>query len=106
MWNGMLQGSRGDGKIMEGDKSKNEIRIHPTQKPVQLYRWQMKTYAKEGWKILSPHVGSGSDRIAADEMRLDFTGYEIDEYHFTNQEKRYKEYKKQLTICYDQSTDT
>src|SRR6185369_5087236 len=45
MWNGMLQGSRGNGSIMEGNKKLNEKRIHPTQKPVQLYRWQLKHYS-------------------------------------------------------------
>src|SRR5688572_9145216 len=44
MWNGMLQGSAANGSVMEGNKSKNEKRIHPTQKPVQLYRWQLKTF--------------------------------------------------------------
>jgi site-specific DNA-methyltransferase (adenine-specific) len=96
MWNGMLQGS--DGRIMEGYKSKNEKRIHPTQKPVQIYRWQFQKYAQPGWKILSPHVGSGSDRIAAYDLGLDFTGYEVDEHHFKNQEKRFNQYKSQLKL--------
>lgn len=98
MWNGMLQGSMSDGRKMEGNKSKNEKRIHPTQKPVQLYKWQFQTFTKPGWKILSPHVGSGSDRIAAYDLGLDFTGCEIDKNHFDNQEKRFNQFRSQLKL--------
>jgi site-specific DNA-methyltransferase (adenine-specific) len=47
-WNGMIQ----------GDMKNKEERIHPTQKPVKLYRWLLKNYAKEGDKILDTHGGS------------------------------------------------
>lgn len=61
MWNGMLQGkSVTEGHIMQGNKSLNEIRIHPTQKPVALYEWIYSRYAKPGYKILDTHLGSGS----------------------------------------------
>ena len=47
MWNGMLQGkSIQEGHLMQGDKSKNENRIHPNQKPVKLYEWLLSKYAK------------------------------------------------------------
>lgn len=93
MWNGMLQGSLADGRFMEGNKSKNEKRIHPTQKPIQLYRWQLKKFAQRGFKILDTHLGSGSSRIAADEFDLEFWGYEKDPVHFKNQEARFAKYK-------------
>ena len=49
MWNGMLQGkSIAEGHIMQGDKSKNEFRIHPTQKPVALYGWIFQNYCRGG----------------------------------------------------------
>lgn len=49
MWNGMMQGkSISEGWIQQGDKSKNEVRIHPTQKPVKLYKWLLMKYAKPG----------------------------------------------------------
>lgn len=57
---------------MQGDKSKNEIRIHPTQKPVNLYKWILLNYAKQGDKILDTHVGSASSLIACHEMGFDF----------------------------------
>lgn len=92
MWNGMLQGSPEDGTRALGDKSRNEKRIHPTQKPVALYRWLFREFAKPGDKILDTHLGSGSSRIAAYDAGLDFTGLEIDTAYFTAQEKRFAEY--------------
>lgn len=53
-------------------------RIHPTQKPVALYKWLLKNYAKPGDKILDTHLGSGSSAIAAFDMGFEFEGYEID----------------------------
>ncbi len=76
----------------------NRDRIHPTQKPVSLYDWIFKNYAKEGDKILDTHLGSGSSRIAADMHKLDFTGYELDKEYFEASVKRYNDYKKQLKI--------
>lgn len=65
MWNGMFQGkSMTEGWIQQGNKSKNERRIHPTQKPVVLYEWILQKYAKPGFKILDTHVGSASSLIA------------------------------------------
>ena len=52
---------------------KNEkLKIHPTQKPVDLYAYLLKTFAKEGDKILDTHLGSGSSRIAAFKLGFDF----------------------------------
>ncbi len=73
-------------------------KIHPTQKPVALYKWLLKNYAKEGDKILDTHLGSGSSRIAADQMGFDFWGYELDKDYFDASVKRFNQYKSQLTI--------
>lgn len=73
-------------------------RIHPTQKPVKLYSWILKTYAVPGQKILDTHVGSGSSRIACDEYGVEFVGSELDEQYFKDHEKRFNNYKAQLTI--------
>jgi len=79
LWNGMMQGkSISSGETQRGDKTKNEKRVHPTQKPIDLYRWIFQTYAKPGFKVLDTHLGSGSSRIAADEMGMDFVGCEIE----------------------------
>lgn len=82
MWNGMHQGSLG------GDVRKNEQRIHPTQKPVVLYKWLLKNYAKEGDKILDTHLGSGSIAIACHYLGYDLTGCELDKDYFEDMEKR------------------
>lgn len=76
----------------------NETRIHPTQKPVALYDWIFKNYAKEGQLILDTHLGSGSSRIAADRAGLNFVGCELDADYFAAQEKRWNEYKMQLKL--------
>jgi site-specific DNA-methyltransferase (adenine-specific) len=80
-WHGMLQ---------ENMKNK-EVRMHPTQKPVKLYEWLLKNYAKEGNRILDTHLGSGSSRIAAQKLGFDFYGAEIDKDYFEASEKRFKE---------------
>ena len=99
MWNGMLQGkSMREGAIMQGNKKLNEKRIHPTQKPVALYRWIFKNYAKPGDRILDTHLGSGSSRIAAYDAELDFVGCEIDPTYFKLQEERFNEYTAQQSL--------
>ena len=88
-WNGMLQ---------ENMKNK-ESRIHPTQKPIALYQWIYKNYLPEGGKVIDTHLGSGSNRIAADKAgNIDFVGCELDKDYFEAQEKRWKEYKAQLNL--------
>lgn len=87
-WNGMIQ----------GDMKNKEERFHPTQKPVALYKWLLKHYAKPGDKILDTHLGSGSSRIAAYDFGYDFVGYEIDKEYFEKQEKRFKEHTAQLNL--------
>jgi len=81
-WNGMIQG-------FHGDKSKNEVRIHPTQKPVALYRWILETYATPEQRILDTHLGSGSSAIAAHYFGCEFVGTEIDAEYFCNAERRF-----------------
>ncbi len=75
-----------------------EYRIHPTQKPVALYKWLLSNYAKQGDKILDTHLGSGSSRIAAYEMGFDFTAFELDAEYFEAQEKRYNSHIAQLKL--------
>ena len=98
MWNGMLQGSSWDGTRANGNKQLNEVRIHPTQKPVALYRWIYQKFAKPGDRVLDTHLGSGSSRIAAYEVGLDFTGYEIDREYFAAQEDRFEAYTAQQSL--------
>ena len=73
-------------------------KIHPTQKPVALYEWLFKKYAKPGDKILDTHLGSGSSRIAAYNAGLYFVGYEINELYFNLQEERYQKHTAQENL--------
>ena len=87
-WNGMLQ----------GDMKNKEKRIHPTQKPVALYRWLLSNYAESGNKILDTHLGSGSIALACYDLKFDLVGIEIDSEYFVNANKRLEQHKKQLTL--------
>lgn len=73
-------------------------KIHPTQKPIKLYRWLLHNYAKEGNKILDTHLGSGSSAIAAHQMGFDFVGCEIDKDYFDAACKRFKEQTMQQSL--------
>jgi len=74
-------------------------KIHPTQKPIKLYDWIYKNYLPEGGKVIDTHLGSGSNRIAADKAgNIDFWGYEIDKEYFDASELRFNQYKSQLTL--------
>ena len=99
MWNGMLQGkSIAHGEIMQGNKKLNEKRIHPTQKPVNLYRWICHKYLQKGMKILDTHVGSASSLIAYEEYGLEYVGYEINKDYYDSAQKRLNEFRSQLTL--------
>ena len=78
--------------------NRKEITIHPCQKPIDLYAWCLKNYAKEGNKILDTHLGSGSIAIACYDMGYDLTGFEIDLEYYNAAVKRLETHKKQLTL--------
>jgi len=73
-------------------------RIHPTQKPRELYRWILKKYANEGDLIFDSHLGSGSIAIACDDLGFDLVGLEIDKDYFDKANKRLEPYRKQRTL--------
>lgn len=99
MWNGMLQGKNfREGRIMQGNKKRNEKRIHPTQKPVALYGWILTTYAKEGWKILDTHLGSGSIAIACHELGFPLLGIEIEKQYYDSCRQRILDHQKIQTL--------
>ena len=78
--------------------------IHPTQKPVALYKWilQKSKFAKEFDKILDTHLGSGSIAIACYDMGFDLTAYEIDLDYFNAAVKRLEVHKKQGQLFMDE----
>jgi len=73
-------------------------RIHPTQKPVQLYKWILNNYANPGDKILDTHLGSGSIAIACHDMGYSLDGYELDTDYYTAACKRLREHQRQLQL--------
>lgn len=94
MWNGMIQENMGRNK---------EIRNHPFQKPVALYKWILNKYAPPqslpgAYKILDTHLGSGSIAIACYDMGFDLIGFEIDKQYFDGAVKRLENHKRQMTF--------
>ena len=79
-------------------KVETESRIHPTQKPIKLYEWLLKNYAKEGDKILDTHLGSMSSVIACLNMGYEITGCELDADYFAAGVKRVEQSQKQSTL--------
>lgn len=88
-WNGMLQ----------YDMKNKEERIHPTQKPIQLYKWLLKNYAKQGDKILDTHGGSMSIALACHDLDFDLDLCELDKDYFDAGVKRFEQHKKQLKLA-------
>lgn len=72
--------------------------VHPTQKPIGLYKFALKNYAKKGDKIFDSHVGSGSSRIACYDLGFDFEGCEIGKDYWQAQEDRFNKHVSQLSL--------
>lgn len=77
---------------MEGEK------FHPTTKPIKLYKWILKNYAKEGQKILDTHLGSGSIAIACHDYQFNLTACEIDKDYYESALKRISQHKAQTNL--------
>ena len=73
-------------------------RIHPTEKPIKLYEWLLMNYAKDGFRILDTHLGSGSIAIACHNLGYDLTACELDKDYFNAAIKRIEDHKKQLRM--------
>ena len=73
-------------------------RIHPTQKPIELYEWLLSKYAKHGDKILDTHVGSASSLIACHRAGLDYWGFEIDPGYYEKAKERLEKEKAQINL--------
>jgi site-specific DNA-methyltransferase (adenine-specific) len=88
VWNGMIQ----------HDMKNKEDRIHPTQKPVQLYKWLLRNYAEKDFKIIDTHVGSASSIIAFLDFGCEWIGFELDEDYHREASKRIAKHKQQLRL--------
>lgn len=73
-------------------------KIHPTQKPIDLYKWILKNYAESEFKILDTHLGSGSSAIAAHDGHFKFTGIELDADYFESALKRVRYHQRQTNL--------
>ncbi len=81
------------------DKAPNDKhRIHPTQKPVELYEWLLHNYAEKGQRILDTHLGSGSSAIAAHYYGVDFVGCELDQDYYQAATERFNNETKQAAM--------
>lgn len=87
-WHGMIQ----------HDMTNKETRIHPTQKPVALYKWILDKYAKQGDKILDTHLGSGSIAIACHDYGFELTACELDKEYFDKAMQRIKNHVGQTKL--------
>ena len=77
---------------------KEKGKIHPTQKPVELYEWLLMNNAKEGDKILDTHLGSGSIAIACHNLKYDLTACELDNEYYDAAMLRLKQHQKQIRL--------
>jgi site-specific DNA-methyltransferase (adenine-specific) len=73
-------------------------RIHPTQKPVALYRWLLERYAKPGQRVLDTHLGSGSHAIACHYFGAHLTATEIDPDYFAAACERIERETRQVEL--------
>ena len=87
-------------KVFDFSSQNQESRFHPTQKPVELYKWILRNYATKGNKILDTHVGSASSLIACYDMGFDYVGFEIDKEYYDRACERIKENKAQLRFIF------
>ena len=85
-------------KIIRLPTPKTGGKIHPTQKPIKLYRKVLSMYAEKGFKILDTHGGSFTNAIACDMENYDLDICEIDKTYFNNGVKAFNTYKQQLTM--------
>lgn len=73
-------------------------RFHPTQKPVELYKWILNNYSKDGEIILDTHVGSGSSLVACRETGHKYVGFEIDPEYYAKAKERVDAAEAQMTL--------
>ena len=77
---------------------KERGKIHPTQKPVELYEWLLINNAKDGYRILDTHLGSGSIAIACHNLGFDLTACELDKDYYNAAIKRIERHKAQQRL--------
>lgn len=84
--------------IISINKEHKSVTYHPTQKPVSLLEWLIKTYTNEGETVLDNTMGSGSTGVACINTKRHFIGIEKDDHYFDVAQKRIKQSSLQLTL--------
>ena len=84
--------------MLQEDMKNKEPRIHPTQKPIELYKWLLYTFASQDAVILDTHAGSASSLIACHRTGHKYVGFEIDEYYYGLAKKRLEAETAQANI--------
>ena len=107
-WDKMMGGDFSDGELAFSSFdtalrsfrfcNKYHGKIHPTEKPPELYKWLLSRYAKPGDKILDTHGGSGSICIACHDLGYDLTWMELDKDYYEAAVARYKNHAAQATL--------
>ena len=99
LWAGMCQAkSLSEPMTQQGNKKLNEKRIHPCHKPIMLYDKLFLDYGFKGMRVIDTHLGGGSSRISADKFGVsEFLGIEICEETLGKHQKRWSEYKRQVS---------
>ena len=85
-------------RMIQGDMKHKETKIHPTQKPVNLYLWLLKEFAKPGDIILDTHVGSASSLVACEKAGFKYVGFEIDQTYYEAAKRRLDAEKGQFKL--------
>lgn len=86
-------------KIFRLSVLKEKNKIHPTQKPIALYKWLLSNYAKPGDKILDTHVGSASSLIACHQAGFKYWGFELDADYYNAATERLNKAKAQVSMA-------
>jgi site-specific DNA-methyltransferase (adenine-specific) len=89
---------------IQSNRYKESRPIHPTQKPIALYKWLLSKYAKPGWLILDTHVGSASSLIACEDMGFDYIACELDADYYRESCERIATFRTQPKL-FEEITD-
>ena len=84
--------------ILEFSNAVQKGKVHPTQKPVALLEYLIKTYTNEGDVVLDNCMGSGSTGVACINTNRNFIGYELDEHYFQIAKERLEQHECKTNI--------
>ena len=89
-------GTRHPTQVLRFNRDNPRQRLHPTQKPVELLEYLIKTYSNEGMTVLDNCMGSGSTGVACLNTNRNFIGIELDENYFNIAKNRIETYNKEV----------